>query len=348
MMMEQMDEPFYFESDSLALASNPDYSCVLRTLALLEAQRIKAIEDIEKLIQLKEAALSKPLEFVRQLNLARRTSHTAAASGTSTTAANDDDGKASQQSTLPLVDAIPSRQRVYMLPDIDWNKYYDSVDLNDLEMIKRQNSQRAHSLRQTRAASQQPSREQHQQEEEEEEEVPSTTIKAKCNSNNSRSDDSKTNYNQSWSVEEQRQLEELLIEFPPEENEAARWRKIAGKLGTRTPLQVQSHCQKYFIKLAKAGLPIPGRMPNLKTYVTKKGNRGSRKSSLMMRGALRAAGGGRAHSMAHQEDAANRKMMVGRGVSLNAISSMWSSFNPPITMSDNENLDEEEEEDSNT
>ena len=36
---------------------------------------------------------------------------------------------------------------------------------------------------------------------------------------------------------------------------------------------MQIHCQKYFIKLTKAGLPIPSRMPNLKTYVTKKGNR---------------------------------------------------------------------------
>jgi hypothetical protein len=75
-------------------------------------------------------------------------------------------------------------------------------------------------------------------------------------------------------VEEQRRLEELLIEIPPEENEASRWRKIAEKLGTRSQLQVQSHCQKYFIKLAKAGLPIPGRMPNLRTYKTKKGTRG--------------------------------------------------------------------------
>ena len=82
----------------------------------------------------------------------------------------------------------------------------------------------------------------------------------------------KANYNKPWSVEEQRNLEELLLEFPPEENEAHRCRKIANKLGTRTALQVQSHCQKYFIKLAKAGLPIPGRMPNLKTYATKKGS----------------------------------------------------------------------------
>ena len=30
--------------------------------------------------------------------------------------------------------------------------------------------------------------------------------------------------------------------------------------------QVASRVQKYFIKLAKAGLPIPGRMPNVGNY----------------------------------------------------------------------------------
>lgn len=33
--------------------------------------------------------------------------------------------------------------------------------------------------------------------------------------------------------------------------------------------QVASHVQKYFIKLAKAGLPVPGRMPNIATYASK-------------------------------------------------------------------------------
>lgn len=36
------------------------------------------------------------------------------------------------------------------------------------------------------------------------------------------------------------------------------------------PVQVQSRVQKYFIKLAKAGLPIPGRRPNMNAYGTKK------------------------------------------------------------------------------
>ena len=106
---------------------------------------------------------------------------------------------------------------------------------------------------------------------------------------------------------------------------------------------MQSHCQKYFIKLAKAGLPIPGRMPNLKTYVTKKGNRGNRRSSLMRGACSSGAGSGRARPKNGQGDSTGRKM-VGRGVSLNEISSMWTSFNPPITMNDeNDGFNDEDD-----
>ncbi|XP_015124990.1 ZZ-type zinc finger-containing protein 3 [Diachasma alloeum] len=72
-------------------------------------------------------------------------------------------------------------------------------------------------------------------------------------------------FNQLWTAEEQRRLEELLIEYPPEEVEMKRWTKIANALGNRTPKQVSSRVQKYFIKLLKAGLPIPGRGPKVKT-----------------------------------------------------------------------------------
>ncbi|XP_020284222.1 ZZ-type zinc finger-containing protein 3 isoform X2 [Pseudomyrmex gracilis] len=71
-------------------------------------------------------------------------------------------------------------------------------------------------------------------------------------------------FNQLWTIEEQRRLEELLIEYPPEEVEMRRWTKIAHALGNRTPKQVSSRVQKYFIKLGKAGLPIPGRGPKQK------------------------------------------------------------------------------------
>ncbi|KAG5892894.1 hypothetical protein JTB14_006212 [Gonioctena quinquepunctata] len=64
-----------------------------------------------------------------------------------------------------------------------------------------------------------------------------------------------------WSVEEQKRLEELLLLYPPEPIERKRYKKIAKALGNRTVEQVTSRVQKYFLKLYKAGLPIPGRMP---------------------------------------------------------------------------------------
>nr|CAH7757667.1 unnamed protein product [Callosobruchus chinensis] len=64
-----------------------------------------------------------------------------------------------------------------------------------------------------------------------------------------------------WTPEEQKKLEELLILYPPEPIEMNRFKKIADALGTRTVAQVSSRVQKYFLKLYKAGLPIPGRIP---------------------------------------------------------------------------------------
>lgn len=282
------DEPFYFETDTVALRNNPDYSCLLKTFILLEGQRIKACQDLENLLELKDSAMNDPINFVKNINELK----------------------------------APTRQKVYLLPDIDWNKYYDCVDLEDLEAIKNQKLNRVQSLRQSQKLIK-------QMEQGELTEL-SQGKKSPC------SDKEKSkNFNKSWSVEEQRKLEELLIEFPPEDNEASRFRKIANQLGTRTPLQVQSHCQKYFIKLAKAGLPIPGRMPNMKTYVTKKGNRGRGKSSLLRGACSSGLGGGRGLGT----NGINKRI-VGRGVSLNEISSMWTSFNPPITMNDENEYDD--------
>lgn len=76
-------------------------------------------------------------------------------------------------------------------------------------------------------------------------------------------------FNQLWTVEEQKKLEQLLVKFPPEEVESRRWQKIADELGNRTAKQVASRVQKYFIKLTKAGIPVPGRTPNLCMYTKK-------------------------------------------------------------------------------
>lgn len=80
-------------------------------------------------------------------------------------------------------------------------------------------------------------------------------------------------FNQLWTVEEQKKLEQLLLKYPPEEVESRRWQKIADELGNRTAKQVASRVQKYFIKLTKAGIPVPGRTPNLYLYSKKSSSR---------------------------------------------------------------------------
>ncbi|XP_075228788.1 ada2a-containing complex component 1 isoform X2 [Lycorma delicatula] len=73
-------------------------------------------------------------------------------------------------------------------------------------------------------------------------------------------------FNQLWTEEEQARLEELLVEYPPERIENRRWAKIAKALGNRTPKQVCSRVQKYFLKLRKAGLVVPGRAPRSSAF----------------------------------------------------------------------------------
>ena len=67
-------------------------------------------------------------------------------------------------------------------------------------------------------------------------------------------------FNQPWTNEEQKRLEELLELHPTEETEMERWKKIAVELGNRTPVKVQSRVHKYFFTeqdfLYLAGYPI--------------------------------------------------------------------------------------------
>ncbi|OMH82526.1 ZZ-type zinc finger-containing protein 3 [Zancudomyces culisetae] len=65
-------------------------------------------------------------------------------------------------------------------------------------------------------------------------------------------------FNKPWTDEEQSKLEELLEKYPDERVANNRWRKISSELGTRTMRQVASRVQKYFIKLTRLGLPLPG------------------------------------------------------------------------------------------
>ncbi|XP_044920671.1 ZZ-type zinc finger-containing protein 3 isoform X3 [Mustela putorius furo] len=159
---EEEDDPdvYYFESDHVALKHNKDYQRLLQTIAVLEAQRSQAVQDLESLGKHQKEALKNPIGFVEKL----------------------------QKKMI--------RGRL-------------------------------------------------------------------C-------DDTKPEtFNQLWTVEEQKKLEQLLLKYPPEEVESRRWQKIADELGNRTAKQVASRVQKYFIKLTKAGIPVPGRTPNLYIYSKK-------------------------------------------------------------------------------
>lgn len=225
-------ESYYFESDHLAFRGNSDYSTMLKTIALLEAQRIQAISDIEKLHECMDDALKDPIDFVNKL-----------------------------QHGVDL--GLPKPQQVADLPDINWEKYTSSVDFANLGFPK-------HLTRLKRQLVEGPGNPDCM-EEHVKVEGSVTYVRGRMK----REDKSET-FNKLWTAEEQKRLEELLIEHPPEEVEAKRWNKIAKALGNRTPIQVASRVQKYFIKLAKAGLPIPGRLPNVAIHRQKHSHRHQR------------------------------------------------------------------------
>lgn len=188
------DGEFAFETDHLALRGNKDYSDLLKYIVQLEAQKVKALKDIEDLADAQSKALDDPLLFVQDLKL----------------------GKIN----------FPPRQIVPDIPEIEWSKYGidTSTDFDkDTKQIVDQSG---------------------------------TKVRGRTFT-----DSKPETFNQLWSCEEQKRLEELLEIYPEEPIEARRYKKIADALGTRTPIQVMSRLQKYFAKLAKAGLPIPGRAP---------------------------------------------------------------------------------------
>lgn len=61
------NEDFYFESDHLALRGNEDYRIALRTIVILEAQRIEAGKHIERIGEMKRIALRDPEGFLTKL-----------------------------------------------------------------------------------------------------------------------------------------------------------------------------------------------------------------------------------------------------------------------------------------
>lgn len=64
---EENDDEFYFESDHLALRGNADYRSVLRTIVILEAQKIEAAKHIDQIAETQRNALNDPEIFIKKL-----------------------------------------------------------------------------------------------------------------------------------------------------------------------------------------------------------------------------------------------------------------------------------------
>ncbi|MGH0119558.1 UNVERIFIED_CONTAM: hypothetical protein FKN15_032383 [Acipenser sinensis] len=360
---EEDPDVYFFESDHLALKHNKDYQRLLQTIAVLEAQRTQAIQDLENLARHQRESLNNPIVFVEQLQkqvdiglpcpqrvvqlpeiawdqytsgrgdfereFRNKTRHTRRLQlifdkvglpvrPRSPLDSKKDGGESSSYSALPSSDApehaassshsqiirgricdqskpetfnqlwsvekqvdigLPCPQRVVQLPEIAWDQYtsgrgdferefrnktrhtrrlqliFDKVGLpvrprSPLDSKKDGGESSSYSALPSSDAPEHAASSSHSQ-----------IIRGRI------CDQSKPEtFNQLWSVEEQKKLEQLLLKFPPEEVESKRWQKIADELGNRTAKQVASRVQKYFIKLTKAGIPVPGRTPNLYMY----------------------------------------------------------------------------------
>ncbi|KAM4641055.1 ZZ-type zinc finger-containing protein 3 isoform 1-T2 [Discoglossus pictus] len=247
---EEEEEPdvYYFESDHVALKHNKDYQRLLQTISVLEAQRTQAVQDLERLGRQQREALLDPIGFVEKL-----------------------------QKKVDI--GIPRPQRIVQLPDIAWDQYTTSLGNFERELRNRKRNSRRVKLIFDKVGI--PVSPQRTAENNKDGESTSYSVLPQSDgqegSTSSRSqirgrlcvENKAGTFNQLWSVDEQKKLELLLLKFPPEEVESKRWQKIADELGNRTAKQVASRVQKYFIKLTKAGIPVPGRTPNLYMYSKK-------------------------------------------------------------------------------
>uniref|UniRef100_A0A671MUA3 ZZ-type zinc finger-containing protein 3 n=1 Tax=Sinocyclocheilus anshuiensis TaxID=1608454 RepID=A0A671MUA3_9TELE len=251
---EEEEDPdvYYFESDHLALKHNKDYQRLLQTISVLEAQRTQAILDLETLARHQKEALSDPIAFVDQL-----------------------------QKRVEM--GLPQPQRVVQLPDIAWDQYTSGRGDFEREFCdKKRKTRQLQLIFDKVGLPARPKSPVDSKKEGDSSSVYSSSLPSSDGPEHSMSS-SRTQmirgrlcnqnkpdtFNQLWTVEEQKKLEQLLLKFPPEEIESKRWQKIADELGNRTAKQVASRVQKYFIKLTKAGIPVPGRTPNVCMYSKK-------------------------------------------------------------------------------
>ncbi|XP_036821911.1 ZZ-type zinc finger-containing protein 3 isoform X1 [Oncorhynchus mykiss] len=252
---QQEDDPdvYYFESDHLTLKHNKDYQRLLQTVGVLEAQRTQSIRDLERLARQQREALRDPVSFVEQLQ---------------------------KQVELDL----PRPQRMVQLPDVAWDQYTSGLGDFEREFCDKKRTTRRLKLIFDKVRL--PDGPKSPLDPKKEEGEPSTLYSALPssdaleNSNNSQRirgrlcyQSKPDTFNQLWTAEEQKKLEHLLLQFSPEEVESKRWQKIADALGNRTAKQVASRVQKYFIKLTKAGISVPGRTPNMCIYSKKVSNK---------------------------------------------------------------------------
>ncbi|XP_008277861.1 ZZ-type zinc finger-containing protein 3 isoform X2 [Stegastes partitus] len=246
---EEEEEPdvYYFESDHLALKHNKDYQRLLQTIGVLEAQRTQAILDLETLARHQREALADPISFVEQL-----------------------------QKRVNL--GLPCPQRVVQLPDIAWEQYTSGLGDFEREFCDKKRKTRRLKLIFDKGLPLRPKSPVEPKKEGESSTMYSSLPMSDAPENGGQTQmirgrichpNKPDTFNQLWTVEEQKKLEQLLVKFPPEEVESRRWQKIADELGNRTAKQVASRVQKYFIKLTKAGIPVPGRTPNLCMYTKK-------------------------------------------------------------------------------
>nr|XP_020016720.1 ZZ-type zinc finger-containing protein 3-like [Castor canadensis] len=224
------------------------YQRLLQTIAVLEAQRSQAVQDLESLGKHQREALKNPIGFVEKL-----------------------------QKKADI--GLPYPQRVVQLPEIVWDQYTSSLGNFEREFKNRKRHTRRVKLVFDKVGL--PARPKSPLDPKKDGESLSYSMLPLSDGpegSNSRPqmirgrlcDDTKPEtFNQLWTVEEQKKLEQLLLKYPPEEVESRRWQKIADELGNRTAKQVASRVQKYFIKLTKAGIPVPGRTPNLYIYSKK-------------------------------------------------------------------------------
>uniref|UniRef100_A0A2K6URC3 ZZ-type zinc finger-containing protein 3 n=1 Tax=Saimiri boliviensis boliviensis TaxID=39432 RepID=A0A2K6URC3_SAIBB len=235
---EEDDDPdvYYFESDHVALKHNKDYQRLLQTIAVLEAQRSQAVQDLESLGRHQREALKNPIGFVEKL-----------------------------QKKADI--GLPYPQRVVQLPEIVWDQYTHSLGNFEREFKNRKRHTRRVKLVFDKVGL--PARPKSPLDPKKDGESLSYSMLPLSDGPEGSSsrpqitrgrlcDDTKPEtFNQLWTVEEQKKLEQLLIKYSPEEVESRRWQKIADELGNRTAKQVASQVQKYFIKLTKAGIPHP-------------------------------------------------------------------------------------------